>query len=54
MVQSTASELSRKGGAAKKMHESANADTVNSRSVAKELIPNHMVRSPQTFCAAQP
>jgi hypothetical protein len=31
------------------MHESANADTANSRSVAKELIPNHMVRSPQTF-----
>jgi hypothetical protein len=31
------------------MHESANAGTAKSRSIAEELMPNHIVRSPQTF-----
>jgi hypothetical protein len=53
MAQSTASELSWKGGEAEKMHESANAGTAKSRNVAKELMPNHIVRSSKA-CAAQP
>jgi len=35
------------------MHESANAGTAKSRSVAKELMPNHIVRSSRV-CAAHP
>jgi hypothetical protein len=50
MVQSTASDLSWKGGAAEKMHESANADTVKSKSAAEEVIPNHIVRRLKPLC----
>jgi hypothetical protein len=49
MVQSTASDLSWKGGAAEKMHESANADTVKSKSAAEEVMPNHIVRRLKPF-----
>jgi hypothetical protein len=48
MVQSTASDLSWKGGAAEKMHESANADTVKSKSAAEEVMP--IVRRLKPLC----
>jgi len=44
MVQSTASDLSWKSGAAEKKHESANADAVKSKSPAEQVMPNHIVR----------
>ena len=44
IVQSTVSDVSWKGGAAEKTHESANAVAVKSHSAAEEKIPSHIVR----------
>jgi hypothetical protein len=47
MVHSTVSELSRKGGAAEKRHESAKAGAARNNIVAEEMMPIHIVRSPK-------